>query len=194
MNDCIMTSVFREVLDFFQYIGIYDVVLPFLLTFTVVFAILEKTKVLGTDKLGDRKVTKKNLNSMVAFCVGFFVIASSRLVEIMTQVSAHMFVLLLLSVFFLMLVGSFYAEGDEPFSLSDPWKLLFTIIMFVGIVCIFLMAIKTEDGTPWLTWILNYVVKNFNSAAVASIILIILIIGFMFWVVRDPSEKSAKSS
>jgi hypothetical membrane protein len=189
-----MASVFREVLDFFQYIGIYDVVLPFLLTFTVVFAILEKTKVLGTDMLGDRRITKKNLNSMVAFCVGFFVIASSRLVEIMTQVSSQMVVLLLLSVFFLMLVGSFYQEGEEPFSLSDPWKMIFTLIMFVGIVCIFLMAIKTKDGTPWLTWLMNYVVKNFNSAAVASIILLALIIGFMFWVVRDPKPASTKSS
>ena len=39
-------SVFRGALVFLDEIGIYDVVLPFLLVFAVVFAIFEKTKVL----------------------------------------------------------------------------------------------------------------------------------------------------
>ena len=43
-------SVFRGIIEFFEKIGIYDVVLPFLLVFTIVFAILEKTKVFGTLK------------------------------------------------------------------------------------------------------------------------------------------------
>ena len=46
-----MASTFREVLLFFEQIGIYDVVLPFLLVFTIVFAILEKTKLFGTEGL-----------------------------------------------------------------------------------------------------------------------------------------------
>jgi hypothetical protein len=189
-----MASTFRGILDFFNEIGIYDVVLPFLMIFTIVFAILEKTKVLGMEKIGDKSYTRKNLNSMVAFCVSFFVIASSQLVEIISEVSAHMVILLLLSVFFLILVGSFYKEGEEPFSLSDPWKIIFTIIMFVGIIAIFLMAIKTSDGTPWLMWILSYIYNNFNSRIVGSLILMGIIIGFMFWVVRDPKEKESKSS
>ena len=188
-----MTSVFREILDFFHHIGIYDVVLPFLLVFTIVFAIFEKTKVLGTDEINGKRYTKKNLNAMVAFCVAFFVIASAELVQIITQVSSQIVILLMLSIFFLLLVGSFYAEGSEPFSLSDPWKLVFTIIMFVGIVAIFLMAIKTRDGTPWLEWFLGYVYHNASSTVVGSIILMGIIILFMFWVVRDPNTKEVKS-
>ena len=40
-----MASAFRDVINFFGEIGLYDVVLPFLLVFAIVFAILEKTKV-----------------------------------------------------------------------------------------------------------------------------------------------------
>jgi len=188
-----MASTFREVLVFFDDLGVYDVILPFLLIFTIVFAILEKTKVLGQEDFEGKKYTRKNLNAMVAFVIAFMVIASSQLVEIITQVSAQMVILLLLSVFFLLLVGSFYKEGDGVF-LEKNWKTLFMFIMFIGIVAIFLYAIKTEDGTPWLEWFFSYVVNNFSSSAVASIILIALLVGAMIFIVRDPKKGSGSSS
>ena len=73
-------SVFREALIFFDQVGLYDVVLPFLLVFTLVFGVLEKSKILGTEKGGDGEMyTRKNLNAMVAFISGFFVVASAQL-------------------------------------------------------------------------------------------------------------------
>ena len=80
---------FSGVISFFDKIGVYDIILPFLLVFTIVFAILEKTKILGTEKIGDREVTKKNLNSMVAFVMAFLVIASARLVAVINEVMAN---------------------------------------------------------------------------------------------------------
>jgi hypothetical protein len=184
-----MTSVFRDILNFFNHIGVYDVVLPFLLVFTIVFAIFEKTKVLGTDKIDGTNYSKKNLNSLVAFCIGFFVIASSRLVEIIWEVSSNMVILLLLSVFFLLLIGSFYKEGDDAFALNNTWKAVFTGIMFIGISAIFLHAIQMEDGTPFLNWFISYVYNNLTSTLVGSIILMAILIGFMYLVVSDPKKK-----
>lgn len=186
-----MVSTFREILVFFDKIGVYDVILPFLLIFTIVFAILEKTKVFGLEEVGGKKLTRKNINSMVAFVIAFFVIASSKLVEIVTTVSSWMVILLMLSVLFLILVGSFWKEGEGVF-LEKGWKNLFMIIMFVGIVVIFLEAIKTPDGKPWLEYIINYVVENFSSTAVASIILVLVIIGFMWFIVREPKAHAAE--
>ena len=48
-------SVFGEAIQFLAKLGIYDVVLPFLLVFTIVFAIMEKTKLLGTEKGKEEK-------------------------------------------------------------------------------------------------------------------------------------------
>ena len=62
-------STLRGVLGFFVDIGIYDVVLPFLLVFTIVFAIFDKTKVLGTEVIDGHKYPKKNLNAIVAFVI-----------------------------------------------------------------------------------------------------------------------------
>jgi len=50
-----MASPFRNTLDFFDNIGIFDVVLPFLLVFTIVFALLERTKVFGVEEIEGKK-------------------------------------------------------------------------------------------------------------------------------------------
>ncbi len=186
-----MASVFRGVIEFFDQIGVYDVVLPFLLVFTIVFAIFEKTKVLGTDEIEGKRYTKKNLNAMIAFVIAFLVVASSKLVEIVLQVSAQMVVLLLASVFFLLLIGSFYSEGEEVY-LKDKWRIFFMVIMFIGIVAIFLQAIKTESGEPFLEWFIKYILNNFNSTAVASIVLIVIIVLFMYYIQKDTSAPATK--
>lgn len=183
-----MASTFREAIEFFDKIGIYDVVLPFLLVFTMVFAILEKTKVFGMEDIDGKKYTRKNLNAMVSFVIAFLVIASSKLVETITEVSSHMVVLLLLSVFFLLLVGSFYKEGEGVF-LEKGWKTLFMIIMFVGIVVIFLNAIETDSGESWWNYFWDYLSNNWTSTAAASIILVIIIIVFMWYIVYEPKPK-----
>ncbi|MBD3304555.1 hypothetical protein GF343_05405 [Candidatus Woesearchaeota archaeon] len=181
-----MASVLGNVIGFLQKIGIYDVVLPFLLTFTIVFAILEKTKILGSEDIEGKQYTKKNLNAMVAFVIGFLVIASGKLVEAITTVSANIIILLLLSVFFLMLVGTFFKSGEDV-ALTGWWRYLFMIIMFVGIVAIFLSAIKTDAGISWLQVMLNWISMFWTSTAVASIILIIGIIVFVWLMVSPPN-------
>ena len=100
-------SIFRGVITFLGKVGVYDVILPFLLVFTIVFAILDKTKVLGTEKVEGREVTKKNINSIVAFVIGFLVIASTKLVAVINEVMANIVLLLILVVSFLLLVGVF---------------------------------------------------------------------------------------
>lgn len=187
-----MVSTFREVLLFFDKIGIYDVVLPFLLTFTIVFAIFDKTKVLGSEKIGDKDYPKKNLNAMVAFCISFLVIASAELVEIIAEVSANMVILLLLSVFFLLLVGSFYKEGEGVY-LKDGWNKLFMGIMFIGIVAIFLHAIK-KDNQPFLEWLINYMFHELNSTIAGSILLLIIMIFFVYFIVVGFPKGEEKKS
>lgn len=181
-----MASVLGNVIGFLQKIGIYDVVLPFLLTFTIVFAILEKSKVLGQEEIEGKPYTRKNLNAMVAFVIGFLVIASSRLVEAITTVSANIIILLLLSVFFLMLIGTFFGKEEDVALEKGFWRYLFMIIMFLGIVFIFLAAIKTDAGISWLDVMLNWIRMFWTSTAVASIILIIGIIVFVWLMVSPP--------
>ncbi len=181
-----MATVLGNVIDFFETIGIYEVVLPFLLTFTIVFAILEKTKVLGTEKIGTETLPRKNLNSMVAFVIGFLVLVSAQLVEIITQISSQVVVLLLLIVFFLTMIGTFYKPEKEREGavVSEKWQTFFLFFMFVGILFIFLAAIKDKQGNSWLEIALDWTAQFWTSTAVASIILILVIVGIVWLIIR----------
>ena len=185
-----MASPFREVIQFFDKIGLYDVVLPFLLVFTIVFAIFEKTKVLGTEDIDGKKYSKKNLNAMAAFVISFLVIASSQLVEIITAVSAQAVVVLFMAVLFLLLIGAFHKEG-EPIYLQGGWKITFMLIVFISIVGIFLNAIKDASGKTWLQRAMDFTGSGGDEVA-GSIILLAIIVVFIVWATKEPA-KEAKS-
>ena len=44
-----MATVLGNALDFLKELGVYDVLLPFILVFTIMFAILERTKLFDND-------------------------------------------------------------------------------------------------------------------------------------------------
>ena len=182
-----MASPFRQVIEFFNSIGLFDVVLPFLLVFTIVFAILEKTKVLGMEEVEGKKYTKKNLNAIAAFTIAFLVIASSELVEVITKVSSNAVIVLFLAFLFLLLVGSFYKEG-EPVFLEGGWKVVFMIIVFISIVGIFLDALKTSDGRTWLQRLGDFAGAGSDELA-GSIVLLALIVLFIVYAVREPKKE-----
>jgi lysylphosphatidylglycerol synthetase-like protein (DUF2156 family) len=181
-------SVFSGTIEFFKQLGVYDVILPFLLVFTLVFAMLEKTRIFGTEKVDGKDITRKNLNGMTAFVMAFFVVASTQLVAAISKVLASTVMLLLLSFCFLLLAGSFHT-GKEEFFLKKPWKNIFMVIMFVGIILVFLGSFQYDDKSSWLDFLWFQVTNNISSITVSSIVLIAIVIGFMFYVTKEPGHK-----
>ena len=196
-----MASDFRETIVFLNDLGLYDVVLPFLLVFTVTFALLDKTKVLGEEKVDGQEggYPKKHLNSLAAFVIAFFVVASSKLVETIMQISSQIVILLLGGFFFLLLAGSIVtsSKNDTPYFLSEGWPRNVGLgIMFIGLVFIFLNTLKTGSGSSEKTWlmaILDWFSRFSTDISVSAIVLVAIIVGFMFYVGRDSSGSSSPS-
>ncbi len=176
-------SAFRGIVGFLSKIGVYDVILPFLLVFTIIFAILEKTKIFGVEEIGGVKYTKKNINAMVAVVVAFLVIASAQLVAIISEVMANVVLLLILIICFLLLVGAMF--GDKEFSMDKfpIWTQVLMGLMFTGIVLIFLNALG------WLQYIFA-LFEYWNADWAASILFVIIIIGFMIFITWGPKKGS----
>lgn len=184
-------SVFRNAIYFFERLGIYDVVLPFLLIFSIVFAIFERTKVLGTEEIEGERVTKKNLNAMVAFVIAFLVIASARMVAIINESLPKIIILLFLGVFFLALIGIFYSEKEEVL-LEERGKLFFIVLIFIAIVLIFLHSIPMNTGEPFLYWLMRFVVYNIRTTTVSAIVLLIIVVFFMWFITREKGERKGE--
>jgi hypothetical membrane protein len=185
-------SPFSTGIQFLDRLGVYEVLLPFLLIFTLVYAVLEKSRIFGMEKIGDNEYPKKNLNSMFAFVVSFLVVASSRLVATINEAVANMVILMLLGICFLMLVGVFHT-GKEEFEIKEPFKSIFTWLSFIGIVLIFLFAIKTSDGTPWLYFGWGFIVRNIDTGAMGALILTIIVVVIMGYITSTPKEGGGGS-
>ena len=180
-----MASQFRDIIDFFANIGVFDVVLPFLLIFTVVFALLERTKVFGIEKIEGKDYTKKNLNSAAAFVIAFLVVASSELVEVITKVSSQFVVLLFLIVLFLLLVGSFLKEEPHGVFLEGGGRTTFMLIVFVGLLFIFLDALNLIDD------IFGFFKGTDKGEVVGSVLLLIVIVIFIAYVTQEKKVGSS---
>jgi hypothetical protein len=190
-------STFGDSINFLVKLGVYDIILPFLLVFVLVFALLEKTKVLGIETQKDSKgekveYTKKSLNAMVAFVTGFFVVASTQLVSVINKSLSQVFLLLLLVVCFLMVWGSFHQQTKEGFFLDGKKHKFYynamMAIVFISIIAIFLNALG------WLQLAYDFLKGNWNTDYVAAVIFIVIIVGFMVWIMGEPTpaEESKK--
>lgn len=184
-------TVLGNSLVLLQQLGIYDVVLPFLLVFTIMFAIFEKTKILGTE--GEKKLPKKNLNATASFVIAMLVVASSQLVEYITAISSQVVILLLVGILFLLLIGSVYKEGEigaEGLK-NDFARNGFIGAMLLGIAIIFFNTLKTSDGKTWLQSFTGFISRGWGDQGVATILLVIGVIVFIAVLTRSSGEESS---
>jgi len=179
---------------FLDKLGVYDVVLPFLLVFTIVFAILEKTKVLGTEMVGSEELPRRNLNSMAAFVIGFLVIASSTLVASISAIMAKMVLLLALMISILMLLGSFEdpSKMKKGFFLKGKTKGWFIGLMIFGMSIIFFDSM-TFDGNTWLEIAFGFLAEYWDNSFVGTIVLLGIIGGFILWVTKGDGDSKAST-
>lgn len=121
--------------------GIFEFVLPFLLIFTITFAILEKTKILGSEEGRART----NINAVIAFILGLLMITQFEIVQTMNNFLPKVSLFLVIAVMFLILVAIFGAKLDEGFS-----GILLGIATLVSLVVIY-WALGPTLGfeVPW---------------------------------------------
>jgi len=186
-----MATALGGAMAFLERLGVFETVLPFLLVFTLVFAFLEKTKIFGVEKYKSDSgtlydVSRKNLNSMVAFCIAFFVIASAQLVKLISEVTSKVVLLIILIFCFMLTVGAMRKEEKEGFELSKTWIIIFEVITFIAIILIFLNALG------WLDYIFTFFSGVWGSEATASLILVLVIVGFMFFITWDSKPSGKK--
>lgn len=169
-------------MEFLESFGFFDVVLPFLFVFVLLFAILEKTKILGVE--GEKKLPKKNLNAMVSFAIALFVVAATNIVDIIRQSLPMVVLVLVIIISFLLLAGSFMGSKEFSFEQSPGWKGFLTAVMFLAVIMIFMSLIKTDAGVSWLMVFFTYIKDNlWKGPVISSIIFLAVIVGVIYFVV-----------
>lgn len=185
-----MPSPLEIAVNFLKDFGFFDVVLPFLLVFTIVFAILEKTMILGQEN----NKPKKNLDAMVAFSIALFVVAASNVVAVLQQSLPMVTLVLIIIISFMLLVGSFMGTGEFSFKNYKYTKYFLVLFLIIAISLIFLGSIKTENGDSWLSIIWEYIQENWFTGPVFSGVTFLIIIVLVIIYVLDafPSGSAEK--
>ena len=180
-----MVSPLENAVAFLESFGFLNLFLAFRRFFTIVFGILEKTKIFGIEKVGGKEVAKKNLNAMVAFAIAFFVITASQIVQVIRTALPSIVLLLVILIVLLLLIGVFF--GDEQFKMYEKFKKttgFFIVVIIVAIIAIFLNAFGYLKG------IVNYLSGSSSGGVLlSSLIFLIIIIAAIVYVIGGKKKE-----
>jgi len=118
---------FQETIAQWEQIGVFDILLPLLLVFTVVYAVLDRTKIFGNDK--------KSVNTIVALVVSFLAMQNIYITSffkiLFAQVALGIAILIAVIILTAMMMGS----KD-----NHSWRFILTILGFVVFIWMFSRA------------------------------------------------------
>lgn len=180
--------MFENMIMSLQQWGVVDVVLPFVLIFTIVFAVLEKTKILGSD---DAKVRKYAV--VIAMVVAFSVVVPHitgtpyfgyDVVDAINTALPQIGLLLVSIVMMLLSVGLWTGEKPDGSKGIGVWFILASIVM---IIMIFISSIGIYDVPIWLESLLR--------SDVVPLVIAILVFGVIInFIIGDEKKKDDKTS
>ena len=125
-----MTDFFTGILQYWVDLGLYDVFLPFIFMYTIVYAVLQKTNILGEYK---------NINSLVSFCIGFIATASIQTVTTVQMFFSATGFFVVAGLCVMILIGMF---GLKSINTGDKWynKLPRNVVMIIIAIGFFYLA------------------------------------------------------
>ncbi len=154
-----------------------EVVLPFVLIFTVVFAILQKTSILGKGK--------KQIDAIVSLSIGLIVVSYANAVGIISDLIPFMAVSVMVILVFLILFGMVFKEGE--FELSKKVKNVFGGLAGIAVVTATLYVTGAWDYIRD-TWI-----GGESQSAIVTNIIFFVIVAVAIGVVMSSGKKSKNS-
>jgi len=152
-------------------------ILPLLFVFTVIFAILEKTKLLGEDK--------KQIDAIVALVIGLFLIAFPYPRDIIVSLMPFLAVLVAILLVFMLLYG-FIGGKKEGDVLDKGVKIVLSIIVAIAVVIFLVWATGA-----WDFFMSKLAGQEWSQQLWSNIIFGIIIIGVILAVVL-PGKKSSE--
>ena len=146
-----------------------QVILPFLLIFTVVYAILEKSEILGKRK--------RQINAIVSLVIGLIVVGVPYAVGVITRLIPVISVVVVILLLFMLMFG--FIGGGEKGGLGPGMRIAFGILLGITLIVSVIWAVggfewfATNLGTPgasdfWQSVIMFGIIVTAISIAVTS--------------------------
>jgi len=175
-------------------IGFFNVILPFLLVYAVMYGILSKYKILGdVFAEGDRGKVTRSLVSIVSAATGFFIVGSANVVLSLRTLIPYI-VLFLLTVFFLILAISPFLQREEKSGEIQLGSKTRIILLTSAIIIFTLMVI-------FILGLYNYVASAVTSPVLSTlqpfietIIILAIMLGIAYWAIKPERGQGSGPS
>ena len=152
---------------------------PFLLVFTIVFAILEKTKILGDGK--------KQIDAIVSLVIGLIVISFAYATGIIVNLMPFLAVVLII-IFVFMIIFGFVSADEHGFVMNKGLKITFGVLGGLAL----LIAVIIFSG-QWGTVYGALFNQEWSGNLWANILLLAVVIGAITIVLSTGKNNSGSS-
>jgi hypothetical protein len=168
----VLFSGFSSLFQWMESYNMMDALLPFLLIFTLVYATLQKTKIIGTGE--------KKYNVIVAFIMAFITVlphitgtypAHADIVNIINGALPNISVTIIAMISLLLLIGVFAPVNMAGTMLGG----FFVFISIVAVIFFFLQA------AGWMPSINSPQWSFLNDPDTQAVIIILVVFGFVLW-------------
>jgi hypothetical protein len=175
--------------------GVVDVILPFIIIFTIIFAALQKSHILGKDS--------KKYNVVIALVMGFSVVIPHVLwgvrgctstqplangfidvVCVMNSALPNVSLIAIAFVMVMLILGIIGGDINFAGTSMGGWAV---IVSVVAVILVFLSSANVFRNLPrWLYWTMDPYVKE--------IVVVILVFGIIIWfITSEPKDEGNKT-
>ncbi|MGV8162783.1 MAG: hypothetical protein ACP5N2_05635 [Candidatus Nanoarchaeia archaeon] len=172
-----------------EQVGVLDVIMPFILIFTIIYAVLQKSKILGKDAEGK---PRKNFNVIIALVMGLAVVIPHvmgqkniygvSVVDILNNALPNVALVAVIIVMILLTIGVFGKEFD----IGEGYGGFFVIAAFLVIGFIFAASagwFKQGSLPNWLYFIYD---PQFQALVVTLLVFGLII----YFITKEDKPKN----
>ncbi len=149
-------------------------VLVFVLVFTIVFAILQKSKILGEGK--------KQIDALVALSIALLAIGAGYAMNLITRLAPFLSVSLVIILVFLLLTAFFF---KAEFDIGKGLRIFFGIVAFIAVVIV-VLYITDSFGA-----IANFFTGN---TSIVGNLLLLVVVAVAIWLALRKEESGGGAS
>lgn len=181
---------FEAIIETLVEVGFYSVLLPFILVYAVVFAILQKSKIFSYDDGGSEAKHVRNINSVIAFVFAIFVVASLQTVMIIENLIINVVIIIIFMLVVLILLGMIFGSEYQNLFKNADGQLNKKIAYPLAII-IFLIALGILFAFMGvLDWLMGWWGgRSLDNELFTTIVVIGLVAAILFWITNGGSSK-----
>jgi hypothetical protein len=167
-------------------IGFYQVFLPFLLVYAVVFAILQKSRIFEGGSSTQQQA--KNVNAIVAFVFGLFVVASAHVISLFQAFITNFVIIIIFILCVLLVLGFIF--GDSYTDLFKDTRIKYALgglIVLISIIILFNVLGWWDTISNSFSGSSDDIIETFWT-----IVGIGAFIGVLYWITKSDSKVETK--